>query len=205
MLENKDWIVASKDSIKENKKTSTFQNFFSPILINNFIDFKKIQNKLLFLIDNEINYTKEFDLQENLNISKSDFHNSQNFNREWFVYIEDLLIKNILKLCLDYGYHGFQLKNIWFQQYDFLSEHGWHLHGETNYSGVFYVEMPNDGPKTKFLNLTTKETFFLNMNEGQIAIFPSFALHKSPKNKNLKRKTIISFNIDFLFSNKIIN
>jgi hypothetical protein len=200
MLENDNWVLINNEiDVYNIEKTSKIKKFTVPITINKFVNFKEIKNNIVYLINNEKNYKKEIDNKTVLNISRSDFHNSKDFSRKWVNFIEEDFAQSIVRLCADSGYNGFQLKNIWFQQYNQSSSHGWHLHGTANYSGVFYVEMPKDGPRTEFFNPLTKEIFSLKMNEGEIAIFPSFALHRSPENKSKDRKTIISFNIDFAF------
>jgi hypothetical protein len=201
MLEN--WIVLPEDFyIDKNNLNGTIKNFYSPIVINSFNNFKSVKDNVLYLIEKEKNFKKEYIKNLEVNISKSDYHDLQNFNRKWVVSLEQEISQNLMTLCLNLNFFGFKISGIWFQQYYENSEHGWHIHQGANYSGVFYLEMPEDGPKTEFLNTSTNERFFLNMNEGDIAIFPSFALHRSPKNKSKNRKTIVSFNVDFAFPDK---
>ena len=45
-----------------------------------------------------------------------------------------------------------------------------------------------------------KDIFSIDVKEGDIIMFPSFIIHRAPKN-NGDRKTIISFNIDFDYPN----
>lgn len=95
------------------------------------------------------------------------------------------------------GYSSIKISGIWFQQYENKSSHGWHIHLNDHYSGVFYLEMPKDGPKTEFYDTINKKVYYLDMNEGDIAIFPSYFPHRSAPNKSTLRKTIISFNFSF--------
>lgn len=198
MIEN--WIILPKEfHLDETILTGTKENFYSPIIINKFKNFELIKNNILNLINKEQNFKTEYVEISEVNISKSDYHNSFNFNRDWVINLEKDISENLITLCLHLNFFGFKISNIWFQQYYENSEHGWHIHGGANYSGVFYIEMPEDGPRTEFVNPLTKDTFSLKMNEGDIAIFPAFALHRSPKNKSKNRKTVVSFNFNFAF------
>jgi hypothetical protein len=90
------------------------------------------------------------------------------------------------------------IDKIWFQQYVNGNTHGWHTHGN-NFTGVYYLELPNDAPKTQLVNpFSQTEIFEPDVKEGKIIIFPSYVIHRAPlvSNQNL-RKTIISFNVDF--------
>ena len=73
--------------------------------------------------------------------------------------------------------------------------HNWHIHGE-NYTGVYYLELPDDTPKTELIDQYDKK-ITVKANEGDIVIFPSFIIHRGPKVLNDSRKTIISFNLEF--------
>ncbi len=198
MLEN--WIILPRD-FNLNKKTleGTKENFYSPIVINKFKNFELVKDNILNLINKEKIAKPEYIEISEVNISKSDYHNSYNFDRTWVTSLEKEISENLMTLCLNLNFYGFKISNIWFQQYFENSEHGWHIHAGANYSGVLYLEMPEDGPRTEFINPSTNEIFSLKMNEGDIAIFPTFALHRSPKNKSKHRKTVVSFNFNFAF------
>ncbi len=74
--------------------------------------------------------------------------------------------------------------------------HGWHTHSD-NYTGVYYLELPDETPKTQIVNpLNQTEIIDLDIKEGDIVLFPSFIIHRAPINKSNKRKTIISFDIN---------
>jgi ectoine hydroxylase-related dioxygenase (phytanoyl-CoA dioxygenase family) len=86
-----------------------------------------------------------------------------------------------------------KVDNYWFQQYKRNDYHSWHIHENGLFSCVYYVDMPNEAPKTTF-NILGNETE-VSVSEGQVLVFPSYLLHCSKPNKNIKTKTIISFNI----------
>ena len=84
---------------------------------------------------------------------------------------------------------------MWYHQYAKNSVHNWHIHGE-NYTGVYYLELPDDTPKTELIDQYDKK-ITVEANEGDVVIFPSFIIHRGPKVLNDSRKTIISFNLEF--------
>jgi hypothetical protein len=188
------------ENFEEIKKRKDFFSidFNSPIVFKNFKDFYSIKENALRLIKNSDNVDDEYNEKNFLKISRSDFTVSHKDDREWLKYLEYFLAENILELCSKLGFSAFSMRNIWFQQYESESFHDWHVHEECHYSGVFYLEMPEDGPKTEFINPITNETFRLEMNEGDIAIFPAYLPHRSSRNESKDRKTIISFNISLV-------
>jgi hypothetical protein len=157
-----------------------------------------IKNNLLNIIDSCKNESlKSQDGYYSDNIKKLDWSESGNFNRKWVNFIIKPLMNNLTEMISSMGFETYRLTEIWFQQYIKNSEHGWHTHG-SNYTGVYYVELNKNSPKTEIMNpddLTKKEK--LNVKEGDIIIFPSFVIHKAPKLINDYRKTIVSFNINF--------
>jgi predicted 2-oxoglutarate/Fe(II)-dependent dioxygenase YbiX len=86
---------------------------------------------------------------------------------------------------------------MWYQQYIQNDTHTWHIHGE-NYTGVYYLELPKDSPKTELIDqLDLNKKISIEAIEGDVIIFPSFIIHRSPKITNNLKKTIISFNLNF--------
>jgi len=131
------------------------------------------------------------------NITKVDFHESIDFNRDWVVLIKDKLQEHF-KECSNYlGYTNVLIRNMWFQQYKKESTHHWHIHG-ANYTGVYYVDFKKNYAKTQIIESNKKDNIYeINVNEGDIIIFPSYIIHRSPPQKSNDIKTIISFNLDF--------
>ena len=101
------------------------------------------------------------------------------------------------------GYHGFDLKQIWYQQYLKGSNHPWHTHA-SNFTGVYYLEYPEGSPSTEVISPYTREKHCLDMaSEGDFIVFPSHWIHRSPPNHTSNRKTIISYNLDVFFDNSL--
>ena len=139
------------------------------------------------------------------NITKSDWEDGDKLNceREWVNYIMPDLHNHFSKCFKKVGYHHYIISKLWYQQYDKDSEHGWHIH-EDNFTGVYYVDMPN-GEKTQFLQPLTNEVKEFNVKEGDLILFPSFVIHRAPKVINEHTKTIISFNINVGYPDKYYN
>ena len=130
-------------------------------------------------------------------ISKLDWPLANNWERPWVKLIGPFIYEQLNNFSLELGFTGCVLNQLWFQQYNFQNIHNWHCHGG-NYTGVYYLEFDKQSPKTEILypnNLN--EAFTINVEEGDIIIFPCYFIHRSGKIVNNKRKTIISFNIDF--------
>jgi hypothetical protein len=130
-------------------------------------------------------------------ISKLDWPLANNWERPWVKLISPFIYEQLNNFSLELGFTSCILNQLWFQQYTFQNIHNWHCHGG-NYTGVYYLEFDKQSPKTEILypnNLN--EAFTINVEEGDIIIFPCYFIHRSGKIVNNKRKTIISFNIDF--------
>lgn len=178
------------------------KNINSPITINKFIYHDEIKLKLLKKINNAKNDSPNDNLAE-VNISRADWFDAQNMERNWVKFLSPYLLKEISKNYLSIGFDSLRVNEIWFQQYYLNSGHGWHSHS-ANFTNVYYLELNDSSPKTLLLNpLNRKEIIEINVKEGDILSFPSFVLHKAPKNNSNKIKTIISYNVDCFYTNSI--
>jgi hypothetical protein len=138
-----------------------------------------------------------------VNISKADWHISSNFNRAWVKTIQESLMEQMLEIYKELGYDGFTLHELWFQQYLKNSQHGWHTHS-ANFTNVYYLELPTDAPKTQIVNsFNQTEIIEIDVKEGDILVFPSFVVHRTTPNLSNKRKTIISYNTNVIYSDNI--
>jgi hypothetical protein len=132
------------------------------------------------------------------NISKCDWGIERKFERIYQNTFFSLIHPYLIEACKLINAENFNMHQFWFQQYEKDSEHEWHIHPSTNYTGVYYVEYPDKNAKTEILDFKTKKIFTMgDIKEGDVLIFPSNLVHRAPKIKNNLRKTIISFNIDF--------
>jgi hypothetical protein len=171
-------------------------------IISKFESHDVIKEKLLKEIacsegEHAISHRAEVD------ISRTDWYCSSDFSRKWVNCLSPYLLPKLQKMYLELGYDGLTIPEIWFQQYFNSSQHGWHTHSG-NFTNVYYLELPEDSPKTQIVNAyNQKDIIELDVKEGDLAIFPSFVVHRAPINKSNDRKTIISFNVNALYSDDI--
>ena len=90
---------------------------------------------------------------------------------------------------------GYNIIDFWINKYFYKGYVKKHNHPAnkklTAKTGVYYFNTPKNSGD---LIISNKKT---NMKEGDIVIFPSFIIHRSPKIVSNTRKTIISFNLNF--------
>ena len=150
---------------------------------------KSLKNKILKLIDAMPNVV--YETHKGTTATKSDWNLPSDFKRDYL----DLFYKEINSLMLQtakkFKCQNWTIHNAWFMQYKENDKHAWHTHPRTNLSGVYYLELPKKELITEFKDKKVKT------EEGDILIFPSYMLHRSPANKTKERKTVISFNCDF--------
>ena len=192
-------LIDAKDTkIKKGVKVIKTSIFNSKILLKSFDTHGEIKDKLLDLINSQQSESIEQPRTHPTakygdNVSRLDWTQSHDYNRPWVEYFLPHFERNYNEFINELGYKSFQLKDIWFQQYEQDDTHGWHTHDD-NYTGVYYLEMPT-GPKTQIL--VDGETKDLQVQEGDIIIFPAFLIHRAPVVSDNNRKTIISFNVNF--------
>lgn len=161
-------------------------------------DHKYFKNKVLETIGSyHRQYTSDINQEYISFISNTDWeHNSIN----WY---ENFLSCNDKKRYQEFIKKHFG-KNViigktWFNQYypNSGSDHPFHKHENCNLSNVYLIEMGDKNMRTVLQSPRTGREIIPNVKEGQILIFPSHILHKSPRNFTNKRKTIIAFNSKF--------
>lgn len=171
-------------------------------IISKFKYHDELKSNLLSLIEKADSRVAE-DAEAEVYISRTDWHLSSKFSREWVEYVKAPLLEHTLMVYKELGYDGFTIHEMWFQQYYKNSEHGWHTHS-SNFTNVYYLELPIDSPKIKIVSpFNQTEIFELEVTEGDHVVFPSFAVHKSAANKSNFRKSIISYNANATYSNNI--
>ena len=147
-----------------------------------------------------MNYIKKqptYRLIERLDdISNTDWKDSYNPNIPYVKKFAKLISPYLSKIGRVLKTKKFTIGNMWYQQYGKGSKHQWHHHVSSNWSAVYYLELPNN-LGTELYDITESRTFDIKLNEGDLFLFPANMLHRSPPNMTSKIKTIISFNIDF--------
>ena len=127
--------------------------------------------------------------------------------RNWEVSFKEHLYQVLEELKQPMLADTVSIDSIWFQQYLFKDYHSWHTHSGTNYSSVYFVECPQN-MQTEFFDPVNQQIIKdITVNEGDIITFPSQVYHRSKPNLTEERKTIVSWNSNFLSSddNKIVN
>ena len=82
---------------------------------------------------------------------------------------------------------------------------GWHLHGSSSFTNVYYIELPNKKSTTEILDMN-HNLITLNIKEGDLVTIPSMFLHRSSPIKGEERKTVIAFNSSYEdVNNKEVN
>lgn len=167
-------------------KVIKFNSFY---LVNKIKEHKKYKDKLLKLIDKMPN--KSLDT-----VSKTDWElqeDNKNYRSLFYKIIHPYLLNmmDFLKAKTSI------IHNVWFQQYEKNSKHGWHVHPGSNYTNVYYLELPNKNKKTCILDIASNKYIDIDVEEGDLITFPAYLHHGSPMIENGKRKTIISFNSSF--------
>jgi hypothetical protein len=168
----------------------------SPLIVTEFLSHNSLKEKLIKLIE-ETEQSKELKLKVN-EVSKCDYDWSKDIKRDWLEYLLPKLTPHLTEVFTYLGYGAYEIKNIWFQRYIKNNIHDWHVHGDCQFTGVYYLELPFDEDlKTEIIQpIDQKTKFSANVKEGDILIFPSHVLHRAKRLQIDKKKIIISFNIN---------
>lgn len=167
-----------------------------PLIVSSLKDHKEIKSTVLNLIDRCDQHQQISNKHDH--ISKTDWIDSEHsVDHEYSLFIKSYLVDHCSSLFKNYNSKGIRFGNLWFQQYEQNDTHDWHVHGFCHFTNIYFLELPDQPYKTQV------QDFFGNIieysaNEGDIISFPSCLYHRSPPNKNIQRKTIISYNINFL-------
>jgi hypothetical protein len=110
-------------------------------------------------------------------------------------FYKHIVPQQIIEITKSLHLENWSIDNGWFQQYTELSEHTWHTHPNTQFTNVYYLELPDNSYKTEVKDINNNIIEF-DAKEGDILTIPSHLVHRSKPNSN-KRKTIISYNSSF--------
>ena len=129
-------------------------------------------------------------------ISKTDWNINSSFKRKYLDYFYTYVIKSIMDKQQKYlNAIGSKIENGWFQQYNKKSFHNWHVHEQSNYTNVYFLELDSPSQVTQ-IKIGKNKIMKYKAKEGQVITFPGCLLHKSQPILN-NRKTIIAFNSSF--------
>lgn len=116
-------------------------------------------------------------------------------NREWLKVLQFDLNEHLKEWTKSFMYESWTIHEIWFQQYAKNSTHSWHVHS-CNFTSVYYLDLPEETPKTQWIDPISGTEHDFDVKEGDIITFPSWTIHRAPINQSDKIKTIISWNMD---------
>jgi hypothetical protein len=170
-----------------------------PIIVTKVKEHSLIKAKLLELISDENSYAIQETFVNNTDkISNTDWNFSEDTSRQYIKFIQPILIECATEAFKPFNPEGLVFGNFWFQQYNANDTHGWHVHKNCHWTNVYYIELPDTSLKTQVQTITRNTIIDFEASEGDLVSFPSFLYHRSPVNVSAQRKTIISFNINFL-------
>ena len=169
----------------------------APYVIGNFAQHSDLKDQILTAINEQPEWERLVETNDAVDISRCDWSTSRyDYSRPWLELLRPSLFKHLEQVTAELKYAEFKIREIWFQQYQHNSVHGWHVHG-SNWTNVYFLELPDDCPKTQFINPYNQvDVHEFDIKEGDILTFPSFVIHRAPINQSTKRKTIISWNMD---------
>lgn len=172
-----------------------------PLIISKIENHKELKPLILNAIEEMGEFS--FKLKNKQSISNTDWFLPSNFERKYFNLVKDVFEKVILNLSENHKFVGHELTigNYWFQQYKEKDFHKWHIHVESYYNSVYYVDLPEKSARTCF-NFFGKE-IVVDVEEGDVLSFPGSFIHCSKPNQSKETKTIISFNTQLKINNGI--
>jgi hypothetical protein len=161
-----------------------------PYAITKFEDHANLKDTLL----KSIKSMPDSKFKDNGQIINTDWNLPKDTNREYWNILEPSLTKTMIKVYGKLNFNTFAYVNYWFQQYYKNNYHNWHVHGDVNWTNIYYLELNNNDLKTNILNQKTNLIVIPDVYEGSILTMPSMLWHQSPNNISNDRKTVIVFN-----------
>jgi hypothetical protein len=170
-------------------------NVNCPVVVSTLPQHSTVKKQLLELID-KLPESRTDDCYAN--ISKTDWNIDETAEEEYLKIIKPILISHIAEEFEKFNSRGIAFGKFWFQQYGHLDTHSWHIHENCHWTNVYFLELPDQKLKTQIQNFNRTGLIDYSAKEGDIVSFPSFLHHKSPINNTTFRKTIISFNTNYV-------
>jgi len=167
------------------------KQFKTSYIVTKIKEHKQIKKELLSLI-NKIPKNKYETL------SHTDWNLPRDYKRDYLEYFYKVISPYMMEMTDLLNERRWEISNGWFQQYCKNDTHVWHRHQKSNFTNVYYLELPNNSLVTKIKpELNNKKIYSLKAREGDLVTFPACIAHTSEKITSNLRKTIISFNSDF--------
>jgi len=131
-------------------------------------------------------------------VTLTDWNHNTNVNRQYVKKLGKILQPYLKNVAEKLKATDIRVSNIWFQHYTKDSGHNWHYHTESNWSAIYYIDLPDKALNTQLFDLHENKILrHTDIEEGDLFIFPSTILHRSPVNRTNNSKTVISFNVNF--------
>ena len=179
-------------NIRNVVKESLFNIPFWGIQLNNFEEKKK---ELVELLES---YPEEKEEYEGI---EGEFATNRSTDRsglrEGFVSIMKQELEDFSKEIKK----DFAVGEIWSVSYDTGDSQSAHNHSSLGLTGILYLDLPKDSPKTTYIQpwhdytIDSVPNVTIPIVEGDIVIVPSFVLHFSKPNKSKNKKRIISWDM----------
>ena len=166
------------------------------ILVNSVKNHEEHKKTLLNLIGD---FERLHDTKDYTNCS-TDFNISQDIERDYLDYFHIHILDNVIESIskqLGLAPCEWDVLMAWFQQYNQSNVHSWHNHAYTQFTNCYFLELPDASYKTEILDMNGN-TLEYDAKEGDIITFPAWMKHRSKPNEG-EQKTVIAFNLDFLF------
>jgi hypothetical protein len=173
-------------------------NTTCPVVVSRLKDHDQIKDQLLKLIDQMPGQAIKNDDGLDDVISKTDWNLSEDSRELYLEFVRPLLVDHIFQEFKKFDVRGIDFGNFWFQQYNHLDTHDWHIHGKCHWTNVYFLELPNSDLKTEIQNFNNSGLIEYEAVEGDVISFPAMLYHRSPVNNTNLRKTIISFNTNYI-------
>jgi hypothetical protein len=172
-------------------KIEKLESFY---IINKIEEHNQIKMELLNLINELPVKSYKTNLE---NISNTDWILPKDFERKYLKMFYETIRPYMNSIMSFLKTTEYTIHNGWFQQYTKNDFHDWHVHENSNYTNVYYLELPDNKMKTEILNISTGGIIDIDVEEGDLITFPAHLHHRSKPIKDNLKKTIISFNSSF--------
>ena len=161
------------------------------------INFEEKKKKLTKLLESYPEEKEKYD-----GMKEGEFATNRQIDRSGLVEQFASIMKQELEDFSREINKDFAITEIWSVNYDTGDSQSAHNHSSMGLSGLLYLELPKDSPKTTYIQpWTDHETDTIRyievpIIEGDIVIVPSFVLHFSSPNKSKNKKRIISWDMN---------
>ena len=179
------------------KSTLQLESLFNiPFWGIRIINFEEKKKKLVKLLESYPEEKEKYD-----EMKEGEFATNRQIDRSGLVEQFVSIMKQELEDFSKEIKKDFAITEIWSVRYDTGDNQAAHNHSSMGLSGLLYLDLPKDSPKTTYIQpWTDHETDTVKhievpIIEGDICIVPSFVLHFSGPNKSKNKKRIISWDM----------